>query len=240
MGVSLGINLLPLHAKCCSFNCIYCECGWTTSSEITGNKLPAASEVESALESRLKQMASEEQLPDAITFAGNGEPTLHPAFGSIIRTTIRLRDLYAPRALISVLSNGTMLHKPEVFDALLLVDLNIQKLDAGTQDTILRINQPNHHFSLESLLQHLERFQGKVIIQTLFLQGTVQGMPIDNTTDAEISAWIGHLKRIKPRYVMIYPVERATPELGIGKPGPGVLNAIAARVEKEGIEVKVY
>jgi wyosine [tRNA(Phe)-imidazoG37] synthetase (radical SAM superfamily) len=237
MGISLGINLLPVDGKCCTFNCIYCECGWTGPSNGKGGHLPTAVEVASALEAKLQTM---NPLPDAITFAGNGEPTIHPDFARIIDDTIASRNQYAPKARISVLSNGTRLHIPEVFDALLKVDMNIQKLDAGTEETISLINQPTSSYNLAMLLENLCRFKGRVIIQTLFLRGTWPDHTIDNTTDAEIAPWIGHLKKIQPEYVMIYPIERETAAAGIEKISVMELEAIAERVRREGIAVSVY
>jgi wyosine [tRNA(Phe)-imidazoG37] synthetase (radical SAM superfamily) len=237
MGISLGINLLPVNSKCCTFNCIYCECGWTTTPDSKGTKLPTAGEVAEALESRLSTMSP---LPDAITFAGNGEPTIHPDFAKIIDDTVRLRDQYAPKSLISVLSNGTRLYDPAVFKALQRADMNIQKLDAGTEKTLRLINQPNAAYTLETVVEQLCRFNGKVIVQTLFLRGQYLGQEIDNTTDEEITPWIGYLKRIKPEYVMIYPIERETPASGLVKVTVRELEAIADKVRGEGIEVRVY
>lgn len=241
MGVSLGINLLPLHTKCCTFNCIYCECGWTTSHDTEDSPLPPATIVAQALEEKLKSMAdAPSQLPDAITFAGNGEPTMHPEFATIIEDTVRLRNKYAPEARISVLSNGSMLKDRAVFESLFKVDMNIQKLDAGTADTIRLINQPFVNLDMDVLIGQLIRFNGNVIIQTLFLRGSYHGVDIDNTTDPEVEAWIAHLKRIKPQYVMLYPIARETPTSDIEKISVDELYKIALRVEKEGIKTKVY
>ncbi|MFO7721737.1 MAG: radical SAM protein [Bacteroidales bacterium] len=237
MGISLGINLLPVDGKCCTFNCIYCECGWTDKPNGKGTRLPEAEEVASALEKRLQTM---QPLPDAITFAGNGEPTIHPEFARIIDDTVRLREKYAPKALISVLSNGTRLHIPEVFDALLKVEMNIQKLDAGKEETIRLINQPNPSFNLNQLVDNLCRFNGRIIVQTLFLRGHYRGQTIDNTSNEEVTFWIEHLKKIKPEYVMIYPIERETAASGIEKIPSMELEIIAGKVRNEGIEVKVY
>lgn len=241
MGVSLGMNLLPLHSKCCTFNCIYCECGWTISHDPNDSPLPPANIIAQALEEKLRSMAEKpSQLPDAITFAGNGEPTLHPEFATIIDDTVRLRDKYAPKAKISVLSNGSMLEDDAVFRSLFRVDMNIQKLDAGTEETLKHINQPFVNLNIDNLVDQLARFKGKVIVQTLFLRGIYNGVKIDNTTDLEVDAWIGHLKKIKPEYVMIYPIARETPTSDIEKIRVPELNEIAKRVNFAGIETKVY
>ena len=104
LGSSLGINLLPADSKICSFNCIYCECGWTGKSFTSS--FPDRNQVTSALSERLKSMAEKDNLPDSITYAGNGEPSLHPDFDHIIYDSIKIRDKYAPLAKIAVLSKG--------------------------------------------------------------------------------------------------------------------------------------
>jgi wyosine [tRNA(Phe)-imidazoG37] synthetase (radical SAM superfamily) len=243
LGRSLGVNLLPLNKKSCSFDCIYCECGWTLpKAHGTPLEYPEAGLVAQALEHTLKQMAeSGEPMPAAITFAGNGEPTLHRQFHLVVDSTIALRNRYAPKALITVLSNGTTLHREEVFNALLRVDQNIQKLDGGTNETIHLINRPrNPAFNLEDLTKNLCRFNGKVIIQSLFLKGMMGNTPVDNTTQKEIDAWIEHLLRINPEYVMIYPIDRATPASNLVKLDVPALHQIALQADKAGISTRVY
>jgi wyosine [tRNA(Phe)-imidazoG37] synthetase (radical SAM superfamily) len=242
LGSSLGINLLPLDHKVCSFDCIYCECGWTPDGRAERETFPPEELVIAALEERLSQMYERgKNMPDSLTFAGNGEPTLHPKFAFIIDQTISLRNRYAPNAKVTVLSNGSTLDHQETFHALQKIDLNIQKLDGGTENTIQLINNPaNITFNLEKLLNNLSRFNGNVIIQTLFLQGEVHGEKVDNTTPEEVQEWIRHLKRINPQYVMIYPVERGTPDGNIDRVPSAVLEQIAKHVKEAGIETKVY
>ena len=240
LGVSLGINLLPVDYKFCTFNCIYCECGWTHGKADESEGLPGRPEVKNKLEEKLKAMQAEGQAPDAITFAGNGEPTIHPEFPGIIKDTIRLRNKYFPEAKITVLSNASMLHKEEVFEALKSIDKNIQKVDAGSEEQFSLINQPAGKLTLARVVEQLSRFDGNLIVQTLFLRGTHNGTKVDNTTDEEIDLWIGHLKKLKPEYVMIYPVDRATPEQNIEKISFEELSLIAGKVNKEGINTKVF
>ncbi len=246
MGSSLGVNLLPLNRKRCSFNCIYCECGWTNgggdASSFSDDSFPTPEEVEAALDEKLTKMQQgNKRMPDSITFAGNGEPTLHPQFAEVINRTVKVRNRLAPDANIVVLSNGSTLNNPDVFNALEKVNQNIQKLDGGLPETIQWINQPlNPSFDLIQQVEYLSRFNGKVIIQTLFLKGVVDGITIDNTTDQEVEAWIEHLKRIKPQFVMIYPVDRGTAADHIMKVPEEVLRQIADRAEKAGISTRVY
>ena len=239
LGVSLGMNLLPIDGKLCSFDCIYCECG-LNGERRTHTKLPVREEVKIALEEKLLAMQKEGIAPDVITFAGNGEPTMHPEFEGIIEDTIATRNRYFPNAKIAVLSNSTMLHKEGVFRALNKIEDNILKLDSVLDSRIQQLNVPNSPaFTFERLLEQLCRFNGNLIIQTMFLQGEIDGKSVDNTTEEEIKGWIDALKKIKPKQVMIYTIDRETPLKGLRKVSKEALDAIADRVREEGFDVTV-
>jgi len=240
LGVSLGINLLPEGCKYCSFNCIYCECGWTKISGIDKVVFPPSVLIKQLLEKKLREMKENNELPEAISFAGNGEPTLHPDFAEIIDFTISLRNKYSPESKIAVLSNATMLHLPEVVNALKKVDMNILKLDAGTEDTFRKINLPLVGIKLEETVNNLKQFTSNLIIQTLFLRGEYNGKSIDNTTDAEVKEWLKYLRNLKPERIMIYPIARSTPAQGLEKVSLKELEAIAEKVRKIGLKVEVY
>ncbi|MFO8129589.1 MAG: radical SAM protein [Bacteroidales bacterium] len=240
LGISLGINLLPTDYKFCSFNCIYCECGWTRRDGKEGEKLPGAGLIRHKLEERMKELSREKRIPDAITFAGNGEPTLHPEFPEIVDITIELRDAYIPAADITVLSNASQIDNEKVFNALQKVDKNILKLDAGTEEIFQQINRPRANLSLEKIVHYLKKFNGHLIIQSLFLEGVINGEQVSNTSDKEIYAWINLLKEINPLYVMIYPVDRGTAAQDIRKLSFGELNRIAGKVESEGFKTQVF
>lgn len=233
LGVSLGINLLPNNTKLCSFDCIYCECGWNPDRKSNPVILPKRQEVLSQLRQKLLEMQQMEQLPDVITFAGNGEPTLHPQFEAIIDDTIQLRNELSPKSRIAVLSNATMLHKKSVVASLKRVEDNILKLDSAILDTILLINKPVGRFDLVKLTNHLIKFKGELIIQTMFLRGTINGVEFDNTTDWEVSSWIALLKEIKPRSVMIYSLARDTPADKLYGINMKELEEIGKRVKSE-------
>lgn len=240
LGVSLGINLLPCNRKICSFNCIYCECGWTLHPVPGGSSFPARTDVYHALSARLQEMKEKGESADVITFAGNGEPTLHPDFPLIIDDTIELRNSLAPSAKIAVLSNSSTINNPSIKAALLKVDMNILKLDSAIDETIRIHNQPRVKISVEELIENLSSFEGHVIIQTLFLRGRYNGRVIDNTTPEEIDAWLKAIARIKPEEVMIYTIARDTPEGGMLMKVPAKeLYRIAAMVEKLGIKTQV-
>jgi wyosine [tRNA(Phe)-imidazoG37] synthetase (radical SAM superfamily) len=240
LGVCLGINLLPVNKKICNFNCIYCECGLSTDIEKEISHIPGRREVYEALELKLSGMKKAGTIPDVITYAGNGEPTLHPEFAGIIDDSIKLRDHFFPETKIAVLSNATTISNPVVYDALLRVDMNILKLDSAINSTVCSHNQPNTKINVHELINDLTRFKGKLIIQTLFLRGTKDGIIIDNTTKTEIDAWLKAIDKIKPSEVMIYTISRDTPEgSSLEKVPLKELNAIAAMVENLGIRTKV-
>ena len=239
LGVSLGVNISPTDGKRCSFNCIYCECGLNEERPAKKNA-PLREEIQYALETKLLQMNTEGIHPDVITFSGNGEPTLHPDFAGIIDDTLKLRNQQCPLARVAVLSNSTMLHKDDVFQALCKVDDNIMKLDSVSDMRIKQIDDPeNKHFSSVALVRQLCRFNGCLIIQTMFLRGVRDGVVIDNTGKDDITAWIDALKKINPRKVMIYTISRETPVKLLQKISRIELETIAERVRNEGFEVSV-
>lgn len=237
LGVSLGINLLPVNQKICSFDCIYCECGWTKS--MSTGMLPSVKEVETALELKLSEMLKQEELPDVITFAGNGEPTLHPMFSQIIDSTIELRNRYCPKAKISVLSNASLIQNQSVFEALLKVDQNILKLDSVIPETIEILNQPLYRYNVNDVIENLKRFNGQCIIQTLFIRGKYKETTIDNTSTIEVENWLKALSEIKPKEVMIYTIARDTPTENLEKVPLSVLNEIARKVNELGFKTQV-
>ena len=238
LGISLGINLLPNDRKICSFDCIYCECGLNVKG---GEKqsLPTRDEVKHLLELKLIEMGAENLLPDVITFAGNGEPTLHPHFEGVIDDTIELRNRFCPNARIAVLSNSTRIGNASVKSALLKIDDNILKLDSGLEATIRLLDRPVGHFSLEKLLADLQSFGGQLVIQTMFVRGNIDGALIDNTSDADVESWLLCLQDIKPKRVMIYTLERDTPFDGLKKVSLNDLENIAQRARLLGFDVQV-
>ena len=238
LGLSLGVNLLPVDAKICSFNCIYCECGYNTT--MNDSPIPTRDQVHEALETKLKQMKSEGQIPDVITYAGNGEPTLHAEFEEIIDDTIALRDTYCPTAKVSVLSNSTRIHKPNVFRALNKVDNNILKFDSAIDRTMKIINCPvGKIINVAWLVEQLSRFEGKLIIQTMFLRGEFKGESFDNTTDIEVEAWLKALEVIRPQQIMIYSLDREAPTKTLQKITTEEMNVIAVKARERGFDVSV-
>ena len=240
LGRSLGVNLLSTHAKVCNYDCIYCECGWS-GRNLPANKYANIDELFEALSDRLQELALKGKKIDHITFAGNGEPTLHPRFGQAITATSWLRDRWAPDADIAVLSNATTLGKASIREAFDLVDKKIFKLDAGAETTFQLINSPLGKVTLQDTCQNIKQLFGKqAIIQSLFLKGNYNGRVVDNTQDDEVSQWLAMLEEIQPKGVMIYSIDRATPLKTLQKIPIASLHAIAERVKALGLKTYVY
>ena len=235
LGISLGINLLPSDGKFCTFDCIYCECGYNKDHRPT-RKLPTREEVREALESHLKKMQEEGVIPNVLTFAGNGEPTAHPHFSEIIEDTLELRNKYFPDAKVSVLSNSTFIHKPEVFAALNKVDNNILKLDTVNEEYIRMVDRPTGHYDVQRIIEGMKAFKGNLIVQTMFMKGTTEdGRSVDNTTDDFVMEWIKVVKEIAPRQVMIYTIDRETPDQLLQKATHEELDRIVSLLQEAGL-----
>lgn len=245
LGISLGINLQPADGKVCTFDCIYCECG-LNASHPANMKRPSRMEVSQALEKKLQEMINNATVPDVLTFAGNGEPTGHPDFYNIIIDTIALRDRYCPLAKVSVLSNATMCGKPEVREALLMVDNNILKLDTVSAEYIRNVDRPvSSAYDVREVISWLKDYKGHCIIQTMFMTGKGEiedeGMTlcVDNTSEEYVNPWLDALKDIAPKQVMIYTIDRETPVRWLQKASAEQLDGIAEKVRALGIPCSV-
>ena len=233
LGTSLGVELMPLDHKLCTFNCVYCECGWNTP--VSHPKLPTREQVKTALEEKLSIINC--QL-STITFSGNGEPTLHPDFLGIIQDTIALRDQYCPQAKVSVLSNSTQLGRPDVVQALQLCDNRILKLDAATDEMMHRIDLPvNEKLDVATIVGWLQQFNGDFTLQTCFLRGEHNNLPIDNTTPEQLAAWHQAVDTLHPKQIMIYVIDRKTPEEHLSKIPREEMDSIAAPLLAKGYDV---
>lgn len=238
LGLSLGVNLLPIESKLCSFDCIYCECGWNADHP-GKRRFNAREDVYKMLDETLAKMVGEGTPPDVITFAGNGEPTMHPDFESIIDDTIALRDKHCPNAKVSVLSNATQIHRDDVRRALLRVDNNILKLDSAFDDTVQLVNKPQGAYTVARTVELLKAFEGEFILQTMFLRGEYLGKRVDNTTEEEVTAWLKLVEEMHPKRVMVYSLDRDTPCPTLEKVEKEGLQRIAERVVALGIECSV-
>ncbi len=232
LGASLGINLLPENGKICNFDCIYCECGWNRDGR-GDRRLPTAEELRTALEARLKECHAAGTPVDSITFSGDGEPTLHPEFPAVIDITLALRDAWYPGAKVSVLTNATRIGRPDVFEALRRVDNPILKLDAPTDREAALVNQPVGDYHVEDVVRNMARFDGAFVLQTMFLKA-----PGFRTGDW-VEAWMEIVRRVRPREVMVYTIDRETPQKGLEKYTPEEMRALVQPLIDEGCAIQI-
>jgi wyosine [tRNA(Phe)-imidazoG37] synthetase (radical SAM superfamily) len=238
-GRSLGVNLLPTNGKWCNYNCIYCECGWN-SPAAQKPLLPSVDVVISALEHRLHTLKHENALPDAITFSGNGEPTLHPHFEAIVDGVIAMRNKYAAMTKICILTNAVRCAIPSVSAALKKADIAMLKLDAGSDAALRIINNPPPQVSIAALLRAMQDFGDNLVVQTMFLCGEIDGIPVDNSTPDEVAAWLQCLRTLRPRSAAIYSLDRAAPAHSLHKISACRLHKIAQQAQALGIQAQTY
>ena len=232
LGSSLGINLLPERGKLCNFDCVYCECGWNKDGR-GDQTIPTAEDVRKALQDKLEACSAAGTPIDSITFSGDGEPTLNPAFPEIIDLTLALRDRYYPAAKVSVLSNATRIGVPGVFEALRKVDNAILKLDGATDEQVALVNRPVGKYRVADIVRQLKRFDGDFVLQTLFLRGPGWA------TEDWVSAWMDRVRELKPREVMVYTIDRETPMSGLGKYTEGEMRALVQPLLDEGYVIQI-
>ncbi len=233
LGNSLGINLLPTKGKICNFDCIYCECGWNADGR-DDTVLPTAAQVRSALEDKLCALMLEGTPVDSITFSGDGEPTLNPEFPRIIDDTIKLRDAYFPAAKVSVLSNATRVHVPEVFEALRKVDNPCMKIDAPTDELAALINRPAPGYSVARVVEGLKRFEGDFVLQTMFLRSP----DFDSAAPEVLDGWMEIVRTLRPRLIQVYSIDRPTPMSGLQKYSVDQMRELVAPLLSEGFEIQ--
>jgi len=234
LGSSLGVNLLPSKGKLCNFDCIYCECGWNKDGKSDG-RFPELKDIEAALEEKMSRAAAEGVPVDSITFSGNGEPTIHPAFAQVIDVTLRLRDRYFPQAKVSVLSNATMIGRKDVADALMRVDNPILKIDASSDELIQKINKPVGSYRLAEVVENLRKFEGRFVLQTMFLRSE----EFDTASPEALAAWMDIVRELKPREVMVYTIDRETPDKSLGKYTVDEMKAFVQPLVDEGFEIQI-
>ena len=233
LGNSLGINLLPTRGKICNFDCIYCECGWNSDGR-DDTVLPTAAQVRAALEDKLCALMLEGTRIDSITFSGDGEPTLNPEFPRIIDDTLRLRDAFCPEAKVSVLSNATRVHLDEVFGALRKVDNPIMKIDAPTDELAALINRPAPGYSVSRVVEALKRFEGDFVLQTMFLRSP----DFDSGAPEVLGGWMEIVRKLRPRLVQVYTIDRPTPMAGLQKYSVEEMQSLVAPLLAEGLNIQ--
>ena len=235
LGSSLGVNILPSKGKLCNFDCVYCECGWNRDGAVPERRFPRLEEVEAALKDKMSKAVAEGVPVDSITFSGNGEPTMNPDFASIIDVTLRLRDLYFPKAKVSVLSNATLLGRQDVSQALMRVDNPILKIDASSQELVEKSNKPVGTYRLTDVIENMKGFAGNFILQTMFLKSADFNTAVPEALDA----WMDIVRELKPRQVMVYTIDRETPDKTLGKYTIDEMTAMVQPLIDEGFDIQV-
>lgn len=243
LGISLGVNIMPSDGKWCSFDCVYCECGLNKDHH-PKEPLPTPEEVHDKLESTLQQMKERGEMLDVITFSGNGEPTMHPMFSMIVDNVLSLRNEYYPEAKVTVLSNSTQIYRQDVFDALMKVDNALMKLDTVSEKYIHTVDQPAGNYNLHLIINRLAYMNGHAVIQTMFMKGSIKDrdgrlVSVDNCNDEYITPYIETLKKIQPRQVMIYTLDREWPTEGLEKADHETMDRIADKIRNAGFETSV-
>lgn len=234
LGSSLGVNLLPSKGKLCNFDCVYCECGWNKDGKSDG-KFPQLEDIEAALEEKMSKASLEGVPVDSITFSGNGEPTIHPDFPQVIDVTLRLRDRYFPAAKVSVLSNATMIGRKDVAEALMRVDNPILKIDASSDGLIQKINKPAGSYRLAEVVENLRKFDGRFVLQTMFLKSP----DFDTASPDALNAWMDIIRELKPREVMVYTIDRETPDKSLGKYSVEEMKEMVQPLIDEGFDIQI-
>ncbi|MBO4558234.1 MAG: radical SAM protein [Bacteroidales bacterium] len=234
VGRSLGINLLPLRAKVCTFDCVYCECGGLRK-DADSLALPTLEQVMAAIDGKTATLAEQGQGIDSISFTGNGEPTIHPDFPAIIDHILAARDRYFPQAVVSVFTNATRLDRPEVVAALKKVDNPILKIDCALDNMAAVMNRPKGAYSVARVVENMKAFEGNFVLQTMLVKGDV----VDNTTPEALAAWYDVVRQLRPREIMLYSVARDTPVEGILKVDADSLRAAAAPLLEEGFNIQI-
>lgn len=234
LGSSLGVNLLPEKGKLCNFDCIYCECGWNADGR-DDKIIPSAAKVRSALENKLSECLLEGVRIDSITFSGDGEPTLNPEFPRIVEDTLKLRDIYYPEAKVSVLTNATMIGRKDVSDALKKVDNPILKLDAPTSGLAGIINRPCGSYSVEDVVRNMKAFNGDFILQTMFLRSA----DFDSSAPEVLQPWMDIVRRLRPREIMVYTIDRPTPQEGLCKFTAEEMHSLVQPLIDEGFKIQI-
>ena len=234
LGSSLGVNILPSMGKLCNFDCVYCECGWNKDGR-SDNRFPSADEVEMALEEKMSRASSEGVPVDSITFSGNGEPTMNPDFPQIVETTLRLRDRYFPKAKVSVLSNAVLVGRESVAEALMKVDNPILKIDASSDMLVQKINRPVGTYHLKDIVEALKRFDGNFILQTMFLRSP----EFDTASPEALGAWMDIVRELRPREIMVYTIDRETPDKSLEKYTVEEMTAFVQPLLDEGFKIQI-
>lgn len=234
LGSSLGVNILPSKGKLCNFDCVYCECGWNKDG-VADRRFPTYEEIIAAFEEKMSSLSAEGTKVDSITFSGNGEPTMHPDFPKIVDAVLGCRDRFFPQAKVSVLSNAFLVGRPAVAEALKRVDNPILKIDASSDELVRQINKPVGHYRLEDVIDALKGFDGNFILQTMFLRSP----KFDTAAQEALQKWMDIVRELHPREIMVYTIDRETPDKSLGKYTVEEMTAFVQPLLDEGYKIQI-
>lgn len=234
LGSSLGVNILPSKGKLCNFDCVYCECGWNKDG-VADRRFPTYEEILSAFEEKMSSLSAEGTRVDSITFSGNGEPTMHPDFPKIVDAVLECRDRFFPHAKVSVLSNAFLVARPSVAEALKRVDNPILKIDASSDELVRLINKPVGSYHLDDIVHALRGFEGNFILQTMFLRSP----DFDTATEEALQKWMDIVRDLRPREIMVYTIDRETPDKSLGKYTVEEMTAFVQPLLDEGYKIQI-
>jgi len=226
LGQSLGLNISPINYKFCSFNCVYCQYGWTVVHSLDTTDRFGDFPTPEAFSRALETAIQEDIKIDNITFSGNGEPTLHPQFEELVDIARELKEQYRPQVRIGILSNSSTLSIDKVYKALAKLDFRIMKLDAGDLETFTKLNRPCQGINYETIVNGLKSLED-IILQTMFVSGEIH-----NISHREIEEWIQRVGEINPLKVQIYSLHRPSADASLQEVVRERLQEIATQVQQ--------
>jgi len=216
LGRSLGIDPVPL--KTCNWNCVYCQLG-RTRPVVNLRKEYIAPDL--ILEQVARFLDEHDHCDiDWVTFVGSGEPLLNAGLGRMIREVKALSDIP-----VAVITNGTLLHMPDVRQELLAADAVLPSLDAGSAELYRKINRPHARIPFELHLQGLidlgREYKGNLWPEVMLIHGV-------NDTEEALSDLAAAFQKIEPDCIHLNIPSRPPAEAWVQPADEaGVLRAMA-------------
>ena len=193
LGLSLGVDLIPF--KTCTFDCLYCEVGRTTSKILEPKPLVPVRELVREIRKKLLKST-----PDNITLAGSGEPTLHSRIHEVISSVKEVTE-----TKVALLTNGSLFWKEDIRQRVLEADIILPTLSSAFENTFEMIHRPHPGIELDAVIDGLERlrkeYKGLLFLEIILLAGI-------NDTENEIAGLKTLMNRINPEKIQLNTVVR--------------------------------